>query len=70
MLQGSQQAFAATEFAGLLPAGVLGDLGDISTGFASVRTPASASLCVPNFFFLCVFSLSTYIPFCLPLLDY
>jgi hypothetical protein len=57
MLQGSQQAFAATEFAGLLPAGVLGDLGDISTGFASVRTPASASLCVPNFFF-CVCSVS------------
>jgi hypothetical protein len=49
MLQGSQQAFAATEFAGLLPADVLGELGDISTGFASVRTTASASLCVPSF---------------------
>ncbi|KAL6626987.1 hypothetical protein ACP70R_030713 [Stipagrostis hirtigluma subsp. patula] len=31
MLQGSQQALAATQFAGLQPADLLGDLGDIST---------------------------------------
>jgi len=35
MLQGTQQAMAATQFGGLQPADVLGDLGDISTGFAS-----------------------------------
>ncbi|XP_062225331.1 GDT1-like protein 1, chloroplastic [Phragmites australis] len=35
MLQGSQQALAAAQFAGLQPADVLGDFGDISTGFAS-----------------------------------
>ncbi|AQK91084.1 GDT1-like protein 1 chloroplastic [Zea mays] len=35
MLQASQQALAATQFAGLQPADVLGDLGDVSTGFAS-----------------------------------
>ncbi|KAJ1281943.1 hypothetical protein BS78_03G012200 [Paspalum vaginatum] len=35
VLQGSQQALAATQLAGLQPADVLGDLGDISTGFAS-----------------------------------
>ncbi|XP_040378117.1 GDT1-like protein 1, chloroplastic isoform X1 [Oryza brachyantha] len=35
MLQGTQQALAGTQFAGLQPADVLGDLGDISTGFAS-----------------------------------
>ncbi|KAL6850288.1 hypothetical protein ACP4OV_020915 [Aristida adscensionis] len=35
MLQGSQQALAATQFAGVQPADLLGDLGDISTGFAS-----------------------------------
>ncbi|CAD6233509.1 unnamed protein product [Miscanthus lutarioriparius] len=35
LLQGSQQALAATQFAGLQTADVLGDLGDISTGFAS-----------------------------------
>ncbi|KAL5227143.1 hypothetical protein ABZP36_015408 [Zizania latifolia] len=35
MLQGSQQALAGTQFMGLQPADVLGDLGDISTGFAS-----------------------------------
>jgi len=28
---------AATQFGGLQPADVLGDLGDISTGFASVK---------------------------------
>jgi len=37
MLQGTQQAMAATQFGGLQPADVLGDLGDISTGFASVK---------------------------------
>jgi hypothetical protein len=42
MLQASQQALAATQFAGLQPADVLGDLGDVSTGFASVRTTASS----------------------------
>ncbi|CAD6240629.1 unnamed protein product [Miscanthus lutarioriparius] len=42
MLQGSQQALAAAQFAGLQPADVLGDLGDISTGFASVTTTISA----------------------------
>uniref|UniRef100_A0ACD5VYX6 Uncharacterized protein n=1 Tax=Avena sativa TaxID=4498 RepID=A0ACD5VYX6_AVESA len=36
MLQGSQQALAGTQFMGLQPpADALGDLGDISTGFAS-----------------------------------
>ncbi|KAG2594813.1 hypothetical protein PVAP13_5KG022300 [Panicum virgatum] len=35
VLQGTQQAMAATQFGGLQPADVLGDLGDISTGFAS-----------------------------------
>lgn len=35
MLQGTQQAMAATQFGGLQPADVLGDLGDLSTGFAS-----------------------------------
>ncbi|KAL5222710.1 hypothetical protein ABZP36_027423 [Zizania latifolia] len=35
MLQGSQQALAATQFMGLQPADMLGDLGDITTGFAS-----------------------------------
>ncbi|KAG8045727.1 hypothetical protein GUJ93_ZPchr0008g13050 [Zizania palustris] len=35
MLQGSQQALAATQFMGVQPADVLGDLGDITTGFAS-----------------------------------
>ncbi|KQK03345.1 GDT1-like protein 1, chloroplastic [Brachypodium distachyon] len=36
ILQGSQQALAGTQFMGLQPpADVLGDLGDISTGFAS-----------------------------------
>nr|BAJ97024.1 predicted protein [Hordeum vulgare subsp. vulgare] len=36
MIQGSQQALAGTQFMGLQPpADVLGDLGDISTGFAS-----------------------------------
>ncbi|GJN38149.1 hypothetical protein PR202_gb27164 [Eleusine coracana subsp. coracana] len=35
MLQGSQQALAATQFAGFQPADVLGELGDISSGFAS-----------------------------------
>ncbi|KAF8733528.1 hypothetical protein HU200_014829 [Digitaria exilis] len=35
MLQETQQAMAATQFGGLQPADVLGDLGDISTGFAS-----------------------------------
>uniref|UniRef100_A0A0A9CTB3 GDT1 family protein n=1 Tax=Arundo donax TaxID=35708 RepID=A0A0A9CTB3_ARUDO len=35
VLQGSQQALAATQFAGLQQADVLGDPGDISTGFAS-----------------------------------
>ncbi|CAO2205123.1 unnamed protein product [Urochloa humidicola] len=35
LLQGTQQAMAATQFGGLQPADVLGDLGDISTGFAS-----------------------------------
>ncbi|TVU22910.1 hypothetical protein EJB05_32631 [Eragrostis curvula] len=35
MLQGSQKALAATQIAGLQPADVLGELGDISTGFAS-----------------------------------
>ncbi|KAG8053090.1 hypothetical protein GUJ93_ZPchr0001g30544 [Zizania palustris] len=35
MLQGSQQALAGTQFMGLQPADVLGDLSDISTGFAS-----------------------------------
>jgi hypothetical protein len=43
MLQGSQQALAGTQFMGLQPpADALGDLGDISTGFASVRRTASA----------------------------
>lgn len=42
LLQGSQQALAATQFAGLQPVDVLGDLGDISTGFASVTTTTSA----------------------------
>jgi len=37
VLQGTQQAMAATQFGGLQPADVLGDLGDISTGFASVK---------------------------------
>lgn len=42
ILQGSQQALAGTQFMGLQPpADVLGDLGDISTGFASVRRTAS-----------------------------
>ncbi|KAM3329405.1 hypothetical protein ACQJBY_026464 [Aegilops geniculata] len=36
MIQGSQQALAGTQFMGLQPpADLLGDLGDISTGFAS-----------------------------------
>lgn len=34
--QASQQAIAGTELAGLQPMTYLGDLGDISTGFASV----------------------------------
>jgi hypothetical protein len=42
VLQGTQQAVAATQFGGLQPADVLGDLGDISTGFASVKRTASA----------------------------
>uniref|UniRef100_K3XM99 Uncharacterized protein n=1 Tax=Setaria italica TaxID=4555 RepID=K3XM99_SETIT len=42
MLQGTQQAMAATQFGGLQPADVLGDLGDLSTGFASVKRTASA----------------------------
>jgi hypothetical protein len=43
VLQGSQQALAGTQFMGLQPpADALGDLGDISTGFASVRRTASA----------------------------
>ena len=50
MLQGSQQALAATQFAGLQPADVLGELGDISTGFASVRGTAAAFLCFRHFF--------------------
>lgn len=42
MIQGSQQALAGTQFMGLQPpADLLGDLGDISTGFASVRRTAS-----------------------------
>lgn len=49
MIQGSQQALAATQLAGLQPADVLGDLGDISSGFASVRRTASALSCFPHF---------------------
>lgn len=44
MLQGSQQALAGTEFMGMQD--VVGDLGDISTGFASVRRTASTTLSV------------------------
>ncbi|CAO2161616.1 unnamed protein product [Urochloa humidicola] len=43
MLQGTQQAMAATQFGGLQPADVLGDLGDISTGFASALLAARSS---------------------------
>jgi hypothetical protein len=61
MLQGSQQALAATEFAGLLPPDVLGELGDISTGFASVRTTAFASLFFPSSIsFSLFFNATTY----------
>jgi hypothetical protein len=42
VLQGTQQAMAATQFGGLQLADVLGDLGDISTGFASVKITAYA----------------------------